>query len=617
MKKDLLAKDIVRYVGGKENVKALHHCQTRLRFNLVDESKAQTTKIEKLDGVIQVLNKGGMYQIVIGTEVESVYDEVMKVLGDMNMSEVTETKEKKKAFDVVSDFVSGIFSPIVPALAGAGMVKALLALLSAFSLVDKTSQTYVLINMFGDATFAFMPVLLAFTTAKKLKCNPILAAVTAGIMCHSTWTGLVSAGEAVKLFGVIPFYLVKYTNSVIPIVIVMFVQAPLEKWLNKVIPGPIRLVFAPMLEFIIMGTLALSILGPLGDYVGTVFTSIFTWLSTTAAWLELGLLGGTYSILVIFGLHHGLAPIGTMQMAQMGYDGVFGPAVVCANVGQGTASLVTGLLSKDSRSKQIGISAGITGLMGTTEPALYGINVPKKYPLIAGAIGSLCGSLYAGITKTHRFATGSSGLPAVVMYIGEDTMTYFYNIIIALVITIVVAAILTVIFYKHFENKTTDLEVIKENTITKDEEVYAPVEGNVKSLKESSDEAFASEGMGKGCVIEPTSNVVVAPFDGKVVSLFPTKHAIGLISNDGLECLIHIGIDTVEMNGDGFTAFVEQGDSVKKGQKLIEFDISKISKAGHSTETMVIITNTNDYKGIDLVQTGTVKTGSVVLKVSA
>ena len=457
-KYEALAKDIVRLVGGAENVNGLHHCQTRLRFSLKDDSKAQDAEIKALDGVATTLNKGGMYQVVIGTEVADCYDEVVKLIGDKSgeAPKSSAPAEKKKAFDVVTDFVSSIFSPIVPALAGAGMVKALLALLTAFSLVDKSSQTYILINMFGDATFAFMPILLGYTTAQKLGSSPILGAVTAGIMCHSTWSGLVSAGEAVKFAGIIPLYLVKYTSSVIPIILVMLVQAPLEKWLNKHIPGSVRLVFAPMIEMIVMGVLALSIVGPIGEYVGVIFTALFTWLSGTAAWLELGLLGGAWAPLVSVGLHHGISPIGMMQLSQMGYDGVFGPAVVCANIGQGAAALVVGLLSKNAKTRQIGASTGITGLMGTTEPCLYGLNIPKKYPLICGAIGAAVGGLFCGITHTHRFATGSSGLPAIVMYIGGDSMSNFYNICIALVITIVVTAVLTAIAFKRFDNDKED-----------------------------------------------------------------------------------------------------------------------------------------------------------------
>lgn len=451
-KYETLAKDIIAKVGGVENVDSLHHCQTRLRFKLYNNEKADMEGINHLDGVAKALINGGMFQIVIGMHVAEVYEEVAKFLKPLN-SEDNDVKaaapaemkkpEKKKAFDIVADFVSSIFSPIVPALAGAGMVKAVLALLVAFHLLSNTDQTYILLNMFGDATFAFMPILLAYSTAQKLKCNPVLAAVVAGIMCHATWSGLVAAGDTVKLFNVIPFYLVRYTNSVIPIVLVILIQAPIERWLNKVVPKPVRLVFVPMILFFVMGTLALSVVGPLGDYIGKIFTGIFTYVSTTISWMPAMLMGGLYPLLVIFGLHHGLAPLGTMQMSQMGYDAIFGPGVLCANIGQGTATLVTGLLDKDTKMKQIAVSAGITGLMGITEPALYGVNVPKKYPLICGLIGGACGGFFAGITHTHRFATGSSGLPAVMMYIGDDTLQFFYQILIALAITIGISAVLT------------------------------------------------------------------------------------------------------------------------------------------------------------------------------
>lgn len=448
-----LAKSVVDLVGGPENIEGLHHCQTRLRFKLRDESKAQTDEIKKLDGVSTALVSGGMYQVVVGMDVTSWYDEVVKITGDLSQAAKSEAEaddgKKKNAFDVVADFVSSIFSPIVPALAGAGMVKALLALLVAFGLVSTKDQTYVIVNMIGDATFAFLPILLAYSTAQKLKCNPVLAAVTAGIMCHATWTGLVAAGDPVSLFGFLPLHLVKYTNSVIPIVLVILVQAPLEKFLNRVIPAAIRLVVVPMVVFLVMGVAALAVLGPLGDFIGTVFTGIFAWLSENAAWLECTLMAGTYSTLVIFGLHHGLAPLGTMQLASMGYDSVFGPGVLCANIGQAIASLMVGLVSKDQKTKQIGTSAGITALMGTTEPALYGINFPKKYPLVCGAIGAACGGLVAGIFHVRRFATGSSGLPAIPMYIGDNTLQYMYCMIAALAVTCVVTGILTFIMARR------------------------------------------------------------------------------------------------------------------------------------------------------------------------
>lgn len=381
-KYEQLAKDIVDNVGGIGNIESLHHCQTRLRFKLKNNDLADQAAIADLDGIPKVLINGGMFQVVIGMHVAEVNEEVEKYMASQGFigaaASSSETKEKKKPLDVVADFVSSIFSPIIPALAGAGMVKAFLAILVTFQIVDPTNQTYVIINMIGDATFAFLPILLGFTTAQKLKVNPYLAAVVAGVMVHATWGGLVDTGDAVSLFGFLPLYLVRYTNSVIPVILVVLVQAPIEKFLNKIVPKALRLVFVPMILFLVMGVLALSIIGPAGDYIGAVFTSGFTWLSENVSWAPALAMGGLYSLLVIFGLHHGLAPLGFIQLSQMGYDSIFGPGVLLANVGQGTASLIVGLLSKDLKTKQIGTSAGITGLMGITEPALYGLNVPKN-----------------------------------------------------------------------------------------------------------------------------------------------------------------------------------------------------------------------------------------------
>lgn len=617
---EFLAKQIVELVGGDSNIHSLHHCQTRLRFKLDDAAKADESAIAKLDGVVQVINKGGMFQVVIGMEVTAVYNEVTKLISNKDSCEAagTEAKEKQSVFNIVSDFVSSIFSPIVPALAGAGMVKALLALLTAFSLVGKTAQTYIIINMIGDATFAFMPILLAYTTAQKLKCNPILAAVTAGIMCHAGWADLVAAKEAVYFLNIVPLYLVRYTNSVIPIVLVMLVQAPFEKWLNKHIPASIRLVFAPMIEFIVMGVLALSIIGPFGDYAGKIFTLIFGWLSENVGWLEAALMGATYSTLVIFGLHHGLAPLGTMQMAQMGYDGIFGPGVLCANIGQGTAALVTGLLSKDIKTKQIGTSAGITGLMGTTEPALYGLNVPKKYPLVAGAIGAGFGGLYAGFTHVHRYATGSSGLPAVVMYIGDGTMAFFYHILVALGLTIAITTVITVILFRRYEGKAAGKDNVNTEKMTiaeiKSEVIKAPVTGTARPLSEAEDEVFSKEVLGKGALIEPSVGQVCAPCDGIVSALFPTGHAVGIQSTNGAEVLIHIGINTVEMNGKGFRTLVKQDDVVRKGQPLVDFDMEEIKKAGFSAQTMVLITNTPEYQEVVFDKAGAIEAGQDLLR---
>lgn len=447
-----IAQDVVAGVGGAENIKNLYHCQTRLRFALADESKADKEGLEKLDAVKKVILNGGVYQVVIGTDVAEVFDAIQPLLPTQAAAQAdTAPAQKKNAFERVIDFVAGVFQPIIPALSGAGMLKALLALLVVFNLVDSTSQTYAIFNFFADAVFYFLPILLAFTQAQKLKCNPILAAAVAGIMMHPNWGAMVAAGEPVRFFELIPFHLVSYTGTVIPIILVVFVQAYVEKALNRLIPKSVNLVFVPMLTFLVMGTLALAVLGPIGSVVGNYLALVFNFLAVNASWAPAVLIGGLLPLMVMFGLHNGVAPLGVMQMAELGYDSIFGPGCVCSNIAQGVAALVVSIRTKNAKDRQVATSGGITALMGITEPVLYGVNLPKKYPLISAMIGGACGGLYAGLTHTHRFATGSSGLPAVLLYIGDDSMTCLYNIIIALVITAVVTAVVTYILSLKFE----------------------------------------------------------------------------------------------------------------------------------------------------------------------
>lgn len=557
-----LATQIIALVGGKENVANVYHCQTRLRFTLVGNLKADTEDLEKLDGVTKLIINAGQYQIVIGTHVADVFEEIEKLV---EISQDTTTQEKKGIFDTNIDFVAGTFQPIIPALSGAGMVKAVLALLVVFNVITTDSQTYYMLNVFADGVFYFLPILIAFTQAQKLKCNPILAAGVAAMLLHPNWSALVAAGDAVNFFNVIPFTLASYVSSVFPVILIIFVQSYVEKFLNKHIPKSINIVFVPMLTFLIMGTLAFSVLGPIGAIAGNYLATVFTFLAENASWAPALIIGTFLPIMVMFGIHNGVAPLGIMQMSQLGYDSIFGPGCVCSNMAQATAGAVVAFVTKNKTTKETAIPGSITSYLGITEPLLYGVNLPKRYPLIASMIGGGLGGLYAGLTHAHRFATGSSGLPAVLLYIGDNTMTYFYNIIIAIVISIISTAIITFVLAKHFEKEeTTDnLDTTQAPVIT-GQEVMSPLTGEVLPIEKAEDEVFASKVMGDGVVILPETTDVYAPFDGTIASLFPTKHAIGLVSDKGAEILIHIGINTVDLNGEGSKAFVKQGDSVTK-----------------------------------------------------
>lgn len=621
-----LACKIVEYVGGKDNVNDVYHCQTRLRFKLADEEKADQKKLEDLDGVSKVMISGGVYQVIIGTHVKYVFEEIEKLIGPRTAEsgDRQEKSEKKSVMGVIIDFVSGTFQPVIPALSGAGMVKALLALLVVFGLISTESQTYYILNFFADGVFYFLPIMLAFTEAQKLKCNPILAASVAAIMLHPNWGTLVAAGEAVHLFGVVPLRLTLYTSSVIPIILVILVQSYVERWLEKHIPNAVKLVFVPMLTFLVMGTLGLAVLGPIGSVAGEYLGVFFNFLSENASWAPAVLVGAFLPIMVMFGLHNGVAPLGVMQMADLGYDSIFGPGCVCSNIAQGTAALVVAIRTKEAKIKQLSVSGGITALMGITEPVLYGVNLPKKYPLVAAMIGGGCGGLFAGLTHTHRFATGSSGLPAVLLYIGDDSIECLINICIALVISAVVTAVVTYLLSLKFETgisaekgeempEVLQIETGKE--IRREHgEVKAPLKGKLMTLEQIGDGVFSEGVLGQGCGILPEEGKVYAPFEGTVVSVADTGHAIGIESEEGIQLLIHVGLDTVALQGEGFSPCVKEGDKVTCGQKLMDFELEKIAEK-YPVVTAVIVTNSDDYETVAAGSPGTVSPEDTVLKV--
>lgn len=620
-KYEALASEIIKKVGGKENVNDVYHCQTRLRFKLADDEKADDKSLEETDGVAKVIRNAGVYQVVIGTHVADVFEEVEKLV-DTGKAKGTQeaAEEKQNVFERIIDFVAGVFQPVIPALSGAGMVKALLALLVVANVISSQSQTYYLLNLFADGVFYFLPMILAFTCAQKLKCNPILAAGIAAMMLHPNWTALVAANEAVHFFDIIPFTLANYGSSVIPIILIIFVQSFVEKQLKKWIPKAVELVFVPMFTFLIMGTLAFSVLGPIGAVLGNYLGVFFTFLSESAAWAPAVLVGSLLPVMVMFGLHNGVAPLGVMQMANLGYDSIFGPGCVCSNMAQAAATTVVVFRTRNKKTRQIAASGAITAYMGITEPALYGVSLPKKYPLVATMIGGGLGGLYAGLTQTHRFATGSSGLPAVFLYLGDDTTKFFVNIIIAILISIVSSAAITLMLSIKFEKEDVEesgrgIEVKEQDAAAVTEVAAAeastdkttavafgfasPVKGKVRPLAEADDEAFASGALGQGVMIEPEEGVVRAPFDAKVAALFPTNHAIGLVSDSGAEVMIHVGIDTVQLEGKHFEAFTTQESRVKAGDILIQFDMEAIQAAGCKTQTMVVVTNSFDYARIE------------------
>jgi len=555
--------------------------------------------IKKIKGVQGVVTKNGQFQVVIGTDVGNVCEEIKK-LGKFEENAAADSGEKTGIVAAFFGTLTAIFQPIIPALAGSGMIKALLALLVALKLVDAGSQTYQIFNAFGDALFSFMPFILAFSAAKRFKCNPYVSAVLAGVLLHSSFTGL-NTGDPVRLFGFIPVTMISYGGSVVPILLIVWVQSYIEKFANKISPKPVKIFLAPMITIIVTGIIGITIAGPLGNLVGQVIAIGFNWLNDYAGWVIPVLMGTFCPFFVMTGMHYCFAPIQTIQYATLGYGTILGPGMLASNIAQGTAALVVGFKSKNKDLKQLGFSSGVTGLMGITEPALYGVNLRLKKPLYASMIGGCAAGLYAGITGIHTFSSTTAGIFALPVYIGGDGFGNVINAAITIVISMVVTAVATFVigFDDPAEEEEAPAVEEKAEAPAKAEGVKitiaSPLEGKVIPLSEVKDDVFSNEIVGKGAAVVPQKGEVRAPEDGEVASVFDTGHALGMVTKDGVEILIHIGLDTVELKGKHFNVHVKQGDQVKKGQLLITFDMEAIKKAGYDTTTPVLVSNTADY----------------------
>lgn len=603
-----LITSIISHIGGIGNVKDLTHCQTRLRFVLVDNN-IDIAKLKSLEGVINVIMSGGQCQVVVGTHVKDVFDAFNDAYParSSSSSNISTSKNRKISLSSVMDFISGTFNPLIPAISGAGMVKALLALLVVFNIIGKEEKTYVVINFMSDAVFYFLPILLAYNAASKLKCNPILAAVLGGILLHPQFVQLRLTGDPIEIFG-LPVRLVNYGSSVVPILLIVWLQSFVERFLNTIVPNAIKIIFVPMLTLMFVGIIGLTLLGPLGGYIGDYIALAFVGLQSVGSWTVVFLVATLWPILVMFGIHFSITPLSIAQLTTLKVENIIGPGAMIANISQAVAALVVGFRTQENTTRQIARSSGITALMEITEPALYGVNLPKKYPLIACMTGAACGGLYAGITDVYRYAVGSSGLPALPLYLGENLWNIF-NILIALLISVIVTAILTYILSLKYEPAlvcTGNAEAPAESHISAEknniEGIMNPIKGNVIPLEEVEDEVFSSGALGKGLAIVPVEGKVLAPFDGTVVSVFPTLHAICLESNNGVELLIHVGIDTVSLKGAPFKSYIEKGQKVTSGQLMNEFDIGAISAAGLSLHTPVIITNLEETSELEYTQ---------------
>ncbi len=599
---DSMAKDIVDAVGGVENIEAVTNCMTRLRFSLKNLKKVDEETLKNVKGVQGVVNKNGQFQVVIGTNVSEVC-EAIKKLGNFS-DDVKASSEKTGIVNTVLGAITAIFQPIIPAICGAGMIKAVLALANAFKWLDTTSSTYTLLAMIADSAFYFLPIFLAVSSARRFKSNQFVGAVLGAMLIHPTYTGLVSAGEAITFFG-LPVKLVSYGSSVVPAILIVWLASYVEKLANKISPKSVKVFLVPLLTLIVTAPLAFSIVGPLGSIVGDVLYVVFDFLNNQARWVIPVLMGGLCPLFVMTGMHYSFMPVQLAQYATLGYGTLLGPGMLVSNLSQAGASFAVALKTKDKDMKSTAISSGTTALFGITEPALYGVTLPLKKPLYCVMASGAIVGLFAGLTNMRTYSSATAGLTALPVYICDD-LSNVRNAAIAMVASIVLSFILTY-FFGGINADTTKPEPVKDpnakenKKLNEYEEVYAPLEGEVVALSEVKDEVFSKEIMGKGIAIKPSKGEVVAPFDGTISAIFPTNHAIGLTNKNGVEVLVHIGLDTVELNGKNYKAFVKNNDEVKKGDKLVEFDIQEIEKAGYDVITPIIITNSSAY--IDVIET--------------
>ncbi|MEX6587126.1 beta-glucoside-specific PTS transporter subunit IIABC [Paraclostridium bifermentans] len=618
-----LAQDIIKNVGGKENINGLTHCITRLRFKLKDESIANDDVLKNMEDVVTVMKSGGQYQVVIGNHVEAVYKDVVEIIDLDNLNTSSETKKSGNILDKGIDIISGIFQPVLGIMAACGMLKGLNALFVALGLYSATSGGYMVINAAGDALFTFLPLFLGYTSAKKFGLKPMLGLALGAAMCYPAIQGSsISAGADamytlfkgtmfaspvyIDFFG-LPIISMDYTGTVVPIIFVVYFASKCEKLFNKFVPDLVKFFFVPMLTLLVTLPVALIVIGPIATFGSTLISEAVLSIRDFSPLLAGAIVGFSWQILVIFGLHWGFIPVYINNVMTLGYDNVMMPFFACTFA---TSAVVLAIFikTKDKKLKEMAIPNFISGIFGVTEPAIYGMLLPLKKPFIISCIASGIGGAFYGFFNLRKFITGGMGifeLPAMIEPNGG-----MGNLIVALsgmAISMMVAFVLTMVLYKDKEEVKEVENNIKEETkevkSTKLEKeiVVSPIKGEVLNLSDIEDAAFSSGVLGQGVAIIPSDGKVVAPVDGVVTTLFPSLHAIGILSDEGVEVLIHIGLNTVQLEGRGFEACIKQGDRITKGQTILKFDIDVIKEAGYSVVTPIVVTNSSQF--LDAVQT--------------
>lgn len=600
MKHQDLCKNILPLVGGKDNIVSITHCMTRLRIALKDVHKVELTTLDSLEGTMGAVIKGDQVQIVIGNEITEVCKNFIEYTGinEENQSGEQHAKGKGSIFERATNALASIFNPVVPALAGSGMIKAFLVIFKLTGILSADSETYMVLNTLSDAVFYFLPIVLAYSASKVFKCNSFVAVALAGTLMHPNFSNLLAEGTSQVHFLGLPINLMSYSSSVLPAVLGVWFMSYVERLVDKVIPGAFKIVFVPAFTLMITAPLTLMVVGPMASLVGNYIGDGVAFLFDKGGILAGIVLGGLQSTLVVAGLQHSILPLQIDAIARMGYNN-YSPVSGNANVAQAGASFGVWLKSRNKNNKSVAASACVSALLGISEPAVYGVTLRLKRPFLAAAIGSATGGAIAAAFHCEAYAIGGPSFATLPMFISD---TNPYNVFIvagAFAVSFIVAAIMTCILGFEEVGKTTqDTKIKEKSTQTTNKQwkkLTAPVSGEIIPLEDVKDAAFASGKLGDGVAIEPNSNTIYAPADGVIEALFHTGHAIGIKTEEGIEILIHLGIDTMKLEGKYFDVKVQKGDLVQKGDVLCQFDYKKIQDEGLASTVLMVITNQNEF----------------------
>ncbi|MDL5610104.1 beta-glucoside-specific PTS transporter subunit IIABC [Bacillus halotolerans] len=609
---DKLSRDILQLAGGEENVQRVIHCMTRLRFNLYDNSKVDRSQLEQLPGVMGTNISGEQFQIIIGNDVPKVYQAIVRHSNLSDEKSAGSSSQKKNVLSAVFDVISGVFTPILPAIAGAGMIKGLVALAVTFGWMAEKSQVHVILSAVGDGAFYFLPLLLAMSAARKFGSNPYVAAAIAAAILHPDLTALLSSGKSISFIG-LPVTAATYSSTVIPILLAIWIASYVEKWIDRITHSSLKLIVVPTLTLLIVVPLTLITVGPLGAILGEYLSVGVNYLFDHAGLVAMILLAGTFSLIIMTGMHYALVPIMINNIAQNGHDYLL-PAMFLANMGQAGASFAVFLRSRNKKFKSLALTTSVTALMGITEPAMYGVNMRLKKPFAAALLGGAAGGAFYGVTGVASYIVGgNAGLPSIPVFIGP---TFIYAIIGLVIAFVAGTAAAYLIGFEDVPSESDQQPSVTNGHQDSGEIIHSPIKGEVKALSEVNDGVFSAGIMGKGFAIEPEEGEVVSPVYGSVTTIFKTKHAIGITSDQGAEILIHIGLDTVKLEGQWFTAHVKEGDKVAPGDPLVSFDLEQIIAAGYDVITPVIITNTDRYSFSPVKEIGRVQTKEALLALS-